>query len=61
MRCSCRDDRAGEFGDDGLELTPAIGVQVRLGLVEQEQPRLADEAGRERHELALAARERGRG
>ena len=36
-----RDHAAGEAGDQLLELAAAVGVQVRLGLVEQQQVRLA--------------------
>ena len=39
----------------------AVHVEVRLGLVEQQQPRPPRQAGRERDELALAAAQLARG
>ena len=54
-----RDHGARELRRQLLELRPPVGVQMRLRLVEQEQVRLADQAGGQRDELALPARERG--
>jgi hypothetical protein len=56
-----RDHAPGEPGDQLLELDPAIRVQMRLGLVQQEQVRLRDEARGQRHELALSAGQLVRG
>ena len=53
------DDGAGELRDHVLEQLALVGVEVRLGLVEEEEIRIADQAGGERGELALAAGERG--
>ena len=55
------DDGAGELRDHLLEQLPLVGVEVGLGLVEEEEIRIADQAGGERGELALAAGERRRG
>ncbi len=53
-----RHDGTGELVHDRLEPSPPIRVEMGLGLVEQQQVGLADQAGRERDELALAAGER---
>ena len=57
-----RDDdrRAVEARDETLEQRAADGVEMRLRLVEQEHVRLLREAGGERDQLPLAARERAR-
>ena len=47
--------RAVEAVDQLLERVAAVHVEVRLGLVEQQQPGPPRQAGRERDELALAA------
>ena len=52
---------AVEVVDQVLERVAAAHVEVRLGLVEQQQPGPPREAGRERDELALAAAELARG
>ena len=46
---------AVEVVDQRLERVAPVHVEVRLGLVEQQQPRAAREAGGQRDELALAA------
>ena len=55
-----RDHAAREGGDQLLELAATIGVQVGLGLVQQQEVRLRDQARRQRDELALAAGELAR-
>ena len=50
-------DRAREVAHELLDPAAAIGVQVRLGLVQQQQLGLLHQTGRERHQLALAAGE----
>ena len=52
--CETATTPPGETGDQVLELTAAVRVQVRLGLVQQQQVRLRDQARRQRDELALA-------
>ena len=51
------DDGAGELADQLLKSVSAYRVEVRLGLVEEEQVGLLRQTGGERHELALAAGE----
>ena len=53
------DDCAGELRDHVPQDLALVGVEVRLGLVEEEEIRVADQAGGERGELALSAGERG--
>ena len=55
------EDGAVEVVDQVLERVAAAHVEVRLGLVEQQQPGAAGEAGSERDELALAAAQLARG
>ena len=52
-----RDDRAVEAPGEQLHPGATLVVEVRLGLVEQEHVGLLLEAGGERDELALPARE----
>ena len=52
-----RDDRAVEAPREQLHPGAALVVEVRLGLVEQQHVGLLLEAGGERDELALTARE----
>ena len=51
------DDGAVEAAGEQLDAGAAVVVEVGLGLVEQEHVRLLLEAGRERDQLSLAARE----
>ena len=51
------DDGAREIRDQVLEQLASARVEMGLGLVEQQQVGLADQARGQRHELALAARE----
>ena len=55
-----RDERAVEAAHQLLEPLARLDVEVRLRLVEQQHVRLAGEAGGERDELPLAAREDAR-
>ena len=54
------DDRSVEAGDEALEQRAADGVEVRFRLVEQQDIGILGEAGRERDQLSLAARQRVR-
>jgi hypothetical protein len=51
------DHRSGELAHELLEPAPAHGVEVRLGLVEEQQVGLLRQAGGEGHELPLPAGE----
>ena len=53
-------DGAGEVVDHRLELLAPAHVEVRLGLVEQQHVGTPGQAGGERDELALAARQLAR-
>ena len=55
-----RDGGAVERGEQVLEQRASDRVEVRLGLVEEEHVRVLGEAGGERDQLALPARERAR-
>ena len=57
-----RDDDGGavKSGEQALEQRPADRIEVCLRLVEQQDLRILGEAGGERDQLPLAARERGR-
>ena len=50
-------DRAREVAHELLDPAAPVGVQVRLGLVQQQQVGLLHQAGRQRDQLALAAGE----